>query len=355
MGGNFGLSSLKSISKDEIAAKLAREQKIDVIMTAETFIELLRRPGLGDSRWMVPVSKRARSDDWIVLEEPIPRRATTREYLTSAYEDSVYESAGRHGPSQTSKESSDLLPFQLVYTVLSLPKTSPQDGQCKVLVRSTNTLLIDDEIQRPVHLDVNLEYFYDRGVVEQCPHHRRAAWLAHKLLQTDCQLISVQVDPNSSRIVSVSEKGVAHALAGGDETMVAYGHRASGDAGNLLQLPDFDAVSHFEAVSRVIRAATTCKFSYKGGGVLCLPGRGLSSATTNTAVTVSVHQEVESDSESDAAISIRTELEKADAVFTGHEALMSCFIPWEWKGALEASEIPFTFPLKKGTEERTNE
>ena len=78
--------------------------------------------------------------------------------------------------------------------------------------------------------------------------------------------------------------------------MVAYANKASGDGGDLLRLPDFDASSHFEAAARVIRAATTCKFSGKGGGFLCLPGQGLSSATTNAATTVSVHREVEGNS-----------------------------------------------------------
>lgn len=348
---NSELSSPKSISHDDIAERLARENNVDVVMTAETFIELLRRPGLGDSRWMVPISKGAENDDRVVLEEPTPRRATSREYLTSAYEDSVYGSAWRSSPSQTNKESSDLLSFQSVYTVVSLPKSSPQDGPCKVLVRSTNKLLTDDEGQRPVHLDVHLEYFFDRGVIEQCPHHRRAMWLAHKLLQPDSLLLFVRVDPNSSRIVSVSEKSVAHALAGSDESMVSYAHQASGDARNLPHLPDFDAMSHFQAAAKVIRAATTCKFSGKGGGLLCLPGRGLSSVTTNTAVTVSVHQEADGKSTDEnvanTVINLGNQVKEADAVFTGQEALMSCFIPWEWKGDLEASQIPFTFPLKK--------
>ena len=349
--GHSELSSPNSISRDGTAARLAREHNVDVVMSAETFIELLRRPGLGDSRWMVPISKGTGNDDWVVLEEPTPRRATTREYLTSAYEDSVYGSAGRHSPSQTINEIPDVPSFQLVYTVISLPKVSPQDGRCKVLVRSTNNLLTDDKGQRPVHLDVHLEYFFDRGVVEQCPHHRRAVWLARKLLQPDCVLLFVRVDPNSSRIVSMSEKSVAHALAGGDESMVAYANQASGDARNLLHLPDFDAMPHFQAAARVIRAATTCKFSGKGGGLICLPGRGLSWATTNTAVTVSVHQELEGNSadenDLDAVINTGNEVKEADAVFTGQDALMSCFLPWEWKDDLEASQIPFTFPFSR--------
>jgi hypothetical protein len=176
-------------------------------------------------------------------------------------------------------------------------------------------------------------------------------WLARRLLKPDCVLLFVRVDPNSSRIVSVSQKSVAHALAGSDESMVAYANKASGDGGDLLRLPDFDASSHFEAAARVIRAATTCKFSGKGGGFLCLPGQGLSSATANTAVTVSVHREVDGKSTDEnvpnALINIANEVKQADAVFTGQEALMSCYIPWEWKGDLEASQIPFTFPPKK--------
>jgi len=352
-GGNSMASSIKAISQDELAAKLAREHNVDVVMPADTFGEFLRRPGQSDSRWMVPVSRGKKDDDWVVLEEPIPRQATTREYLTRAFEDSVYGSAGRLAPSETEEESSHSPSFQFVYTVISLPQSSPQDGPCKVLVRSTNALLSDDEGQRPVHLDVHLEYFYERGVVEQCPHHRRAVWLAHKLLQSDCKVISVRVDPNIPQIVSASEKSVAHALAGSDESIVAHASRANGDGGNLLNLPDFDATAHFEAAARVIRAATTCKFSGETGGLLCLPGRGLSSTTTNAALTVSVHQEGEGESSADASasdvvVNLVNEIEQADGVFTGKDALMSCFVPWEWKSDSEisTSRIPFTFPLR---------
>ena len=105
-------------------------------------------------------------------------------------------------------------------------------------------------------------------------------------------------------------------------------------------------------MERVIRAATTCKFSGNAGGLLCLPGRGLSSATTNKAVTVSVHQEVEDDAGSAAdsntaadllgIIKIGTEIEEADAVFTGQ----ACFVPWEWRDDSKMTcRIPFTFPL----------
>jgi hypothetical protein len=267
----------------------------------------------------------------------------------------VYEAAGRLGPAEANNGQAINSPSQSVYTVISLPGSSPQDVPCKVLVRSINTLLSDDaDHQRPIYLDVQLEYFHDRGLVEQFPHHRRANWLAHKLLQPDCRLLSVRVDPNTSRMVSVSEKSVAHALAGSDESsMVAHAYRVSGDGRNLLHLAEFDALTHFEAMGRVVRAATTCKFSGNLGGLLCLPGRGLSSATTNKAVTVSVHQEEEGDAgaaaDSNTAadiIKIGTEIEEADAVFTGQTALMSCFVPWEWRDDPEITRIPFTFPLR---------
>ena len=350
-------STIQPIAQDDMAARLASEHGVDAVMTADTFVELLRRPGEADSRWMVPLS-RANGDDCslVLLEEPIPRRATTREYLTKAYEESVYESAGRIGPAEANNRQTMNPPSQSVYTVISLPGSSPQDAPCKVLVRSINTLLSDDiDHQRPIYLDVHLEYFHERGLVDQIPHHRRAIWLAHKLLQPDCRLLSVRVDPNTSRMISVSEKSVAHALAGSDESsMVAHAYRASADCGNLLHLTEFDASAQFEAMERVVRASTTCKFSGNLGGLLCLPGRGLSSATTNKAVTVSVHQEVEGDAGAAAdsnttadqdLIKIGTEIEEADAVFTGQAALMSCFVPWEWRDDPEITRIPFTFPV----------
>ena len=321
-------------------------------MTADMFVELLRRPGEADSRWMVPLSRAGDDGSLVLLEEPIPRRATTREYLTKAYEESVYESAGRLGSAEANNGQAMNSPSQSVYTVISLPRSSTQDAPCKVLVRSINTLLSDDaDHQRPIYLDVHLEYFHERGLIEQNPHHRRAIWLAHKLLQPDCRLLSVRVDPNTSRMISVSEKSVAHALAGSDESsMVAHAYRSSGDCGKLLHLAEFDPFAQFEAMERVIRAATTCKFSGNAGGLLCLPGRGLSSATTNKAVTVSVHQEVEDDAGSAAdsntaadllgIIKIGTEIEEADAV-----CCMSCFVPWEWRDDPETTRIPFTFPL----------
>ena len=350
-------SSIQPIAQDDMAARLASEHGVDAVMTADTFVELLRRPGEADSRWMVPLS-RANGDDCslVLLEEPIPRRATTREYLTKAYEESVYESAGRLVSAEVNNGQEMNSLSQSVYTVISLPGSSPQDAPCKVLVRSINTLLSDDgNHQRPIYLDVHLEYFNERGLVEQIPRHRRATWLAHKLLQPDCQLMSVRVDPNTSRMISVSEKSVAHALAGSDKSsMVAHAYRASADCGNLLHLTEFDASAQFEAMERVVRASTTCKFSGNLGGLLCLPGRGLSSATTNKAVTVSVHQEVEGDAGAAAdsnttadqdLIKIGTEIEEADAVFTGQAALMSCFVPWEWRDDPEITRIPFTFPV----------
>jgi hypothetical protein len=69
---------------------------------------------------------------------------------------------------------------------------------------------------------------------------------------------------------------------------------------------------------------------------------------------VSVHQEVEGDTgaaaDSNTAadqdlIEIGTEIEEAAAVFTGQAALMSCFVPWEWRDDPEMTRIPFTFPL----------
>ena len=342
-------SSIQPIAQDDMAARLASEHGVDAVMTAGTFVELLRRPGEADSRWMVPLS-RANGDDCslVLLEEPIPRRATTREYLTKAYEESVYESAGRLVSAEVNNGQEMNSLSQSVYTVISLPGSSPQDAPCKVLVRSINTLLSDDgNHQRPIYLDVHLEYFNERGLVEQIPYRRRAIWLARKLLQPDCRLMSVRVDPNTSRMISVSEKSVAHALAGSDESsMVAHAYRASGNCGNLLHLSEFDASAQFEAMERVVRASTTCKFSGNLGGLLCLPGRGLSSITTNKAVTVSVHQEVEGDANTAVdPIKSGTEIEEADAVFTGQAALMSCFVPWEWRDDPEITRIPFTFPL----------
>ena len=69
---------------------------------------------------------------------------------------------------------------------------------------------------------------------------------------------------------------------------------------------------------------------------------------------MSVHQEVERDAGVAAdsniiadldVIEIGTEIDEADAVFTGQAALMSCFVPWEWRDNPKITRIPFTFPL----------
>mmetsp|Transcript_33431 Transcript_33431/g.67483 ORF Transcript_33431/g.67483 Transcript_33431/m.67483 type:complete len:724 (+) Transcript_33431:542-2713(+) len=343
------------ISEDAIAAKLAVEHKVDVVMTAEGFFELLTSSD-ESARWIIPTSNPSSSNNYIVMEEPIPKRATTREWLSRGYKESVFESVSCSGSLQKDRkeQTDDNGVVQEVYTLLTLPRSGLHDNVsgCKVLVRTTNSLL--DGEGRALNIGVRLEYFHEREVTEEFTHHERSVWLAQKLLQPDSRVLAVRVDPNSSHVISVSEMSVAHALAGSGG---GGAHRIGrlGGEGSMFRLPEFDAGLSFGAVADVLHAVTKLERSGECQHLLCLPGRDLLSPSTNARTTVSVHggegeassQPVEKHSVS-ICINVDDELDEANAVYTSKVALMSCYLPWEWNND-DGKQVPYTFPLPTAT------
>ena len=312
------------LHEDQTMVELATKYDAHVMTTSDTFSELLRRPGEDLTRWMVPLSSIAvtRRSKIVVAQNPIPRRATTREWLTRGYSESLFEYVC------TKDAQNRVGKVQYVYSLLNLPFSGSSNQACRVLVRSVNSLL--DDSGRPVHLHLNLEYFHERGLEEEYSHHERCKWIMHKLLQPESRVLATRVDPKTAQIVAVEEKSVAHALAGpsGQQTVAFHG------------------LAHFSTASRLLRAASRLG---NGHHILCLPGRcqaSLSASLPHAISTVTVHKAAEKGEAAidDDCIGIDIEIKEANAAFTSTSALLACYQPWEQKD--DNLQISFTFPLR---------
>mmetsp|Transcript_48687 Transcript_48687/g.73535 ORF Transcript_48687/g.73535 Transcript_48687/m.73535 type:complete len:122 (-) Transcript_48687:2053-2418(-) len=104
---------------------------------------------------------------------------------------------------------------------------------------------------------------------------------------------------------------------------------------------DFDPSAHFQAMEEVLRA--TEKMSL-GQYVMCFPGRGISSSSARTSVSLHKAACGNDDDDDENVINVGNELVEAEAVYVGEQSLRLCFRPWVWDS--EDGRIPFTFPMK---------
>lgn len=315
-------SEPKLLCEDDLAKSLAREHKVDIVMTSKSLEALFRNPDLPSGLWTVPLSFVDVGIDGlrnlvVFMEDVLPTVSTPRECLSVGIEEALIG----HFVGNDIDDDDDYIQGCNTYTLLKIPTPSKR---LKVLIRSRNYLT--DEKERPVVLLSQLEYFLDRGM-EEFTVYDRVLWLLHKIIQDDSRIIVARVNVNATSIVRLEEKTVADALIMNETNMSemyldSLGPFDEVDTSNIYSL--FYVISTILSATQLIEKAidrqyVICRES--AGNVICR-----SSGTKGNGI-FSVSKEMD---------------EKGTAVLLNPHILQSCFKRWQ----LKENIFPFTFSTK---------
>ena len=317
---------------DDLKAKsLATQHQVDAVITADAFEVLLQRPGYQTTRWCVPTScesletkniKRSHSKKThkriTFLDDPIPTSLTPRQCVS-------YGMKNEFCSKILCPSIKSLKEKQHVYTLLEIPK-STERSSLKLLVRSTN--VFNDELNHPIKLRGQLEYFPERGF-EEFTAHERAVWIMEKMIQPACRIVVARMDPNTGKLLKLEEKSAAHSLATNQS-----GYELLSVVSNISSV---DLEMHFQCVADVIIG--TMKVESTGNHMICLPGRDISSSAN---ACVSVHRALRNISKEAPVIDLFNELNEARNVFLEKRFLLNCFRRWQW----DQDRLPYTFPYR---------
>ena len=331
------VSEAIAVYEDTTGIRLAAEHGAEIFLGSEALEALLLRPGHESTRWTIPLlCTDVESRPLVVLEDPLPVRSTTREWLAKGFTAGLVETAiasARSVEEQGKKfhetRPSDV-PLQYVYTLLTFPIAYTEGRRQRplvALIRTTNT--IRDENGLPLRLRLSLEYFPERGRELSTPHES-VTWIMERMLQPECRVVLARVNPYKAEISGFEERGVAHATATSDP------------------LPHFKgAAIVLNALGRIGQDVGRAGRRIGRWNILCLPGRDVSSSSGPQAL-ISVHGEEQTQEGGGSAnveresIDIKCELAAANEVMTSRLSLMACFRLWECDG----DRLPFTFPEK---------
>ena len=373
------------LQEDEVAQTLAREHKVDVILSSSTLLTLLNRPGHALTKWMLPIASielesssssfsssiskqkpkmnhvKTTLKSVVVVEDPILGPVTPRERLEVGFERAMVwnllegRKSSKGEESTIDGERNDFCleggSTQYVYTILTLPSSTPSfpsHDACTLLVRSENEIF--DAEHNPIHVLPQLEYFPEQGK-EECSTFDRARWLLLKIIQPKCKVFVVRIDPEKANILELKEKSMAHALS---ESMDGCDRRWDFGLKESLVVTrgrdDGDLTAHLRAMMIILKGLKTIENRQKY--LLCLPGRG---DVTLADTTVSFHKAAVMGKKGEIVeiphaitslstplvVDLKNELQEADCVSLSHASLLNCFRLWEWN---HNDREPFCFP-----------
>eukprot|EP00978_Attheya_sp_CCMP212_P015076 scaffold38730_cov53-Attheya_sp.AAC.5 len=446
-----GVPQQQWMHQDERAKQLAIQHGATVVMTDRTLETLLQRRAnhnaqdtttLGCGNWMIPLTRwhsmiehktqststrtrtrgvLAKNDNAIVvMEDPLPQPSSPRESLTHGFEAAMYNHLMSPPPRNDNDNAKAASPMesqvQYVYTIVTLPpqeNAAPTAPPFRVLVRSTNCLLDENNGEAPVKLQIHLEYWKDAR--EVALGEDAARWMMYKLLQPSSRVVVARIHPQEATLLGLEEKSIAHAWTEGsttnsmglagkkdaldlqrkiqafieklpkasdkkDDTSDVHdedGTSASTSTSNkedirqalkVLQnmLDPFDPALYFKVAIDLIRSTTsmflTREETNNDWKLVCYPAiiGAASPASMTTSCwdhrAASVHEPVSSSVEKKQpkfCISLEAQLSQADAVLLTKPILLTCFRPWTWNNSVsfqnDPHRIPFTFPPKEDT------
>lgn len=314
------------LSDDLEAKRLAGEYNAQVVLTDRVMESLIKA-----SRWVLPVSQQTiqgknRSSVVVFMDDPLPSPCGPREALSFGFVDSIYG-----GLLENQRMSNDHnVPRQYNYTVLKFLGASP--SPFRVLVRS-EAFVLCEEGGGPLCMDVSLEYFPGRGM-ELIPTRDRTYWLVQKILHPNSKQILFRIDPETAKILSMEEKGIADALTSEDPAKDEKGTKSLSEFENMEEGTTSDLL--LQSLMDFCFAMTKLQHDCSRRNMICYPARYHSTGTSVlTQQVASVHQE---SVDTTGPIHVMHELDHAHQVH-----LTPSFRPWSWNH----DRMPYTFALQE--------
>lgn len=305
--------------QDLDAQRLAEEYNVQVILTERVMMSLIK-----ETKWILPLSQKKvvqsntnRSKVLVFIEDPMPTSCSSRECLSFGFIDALYGSLYDTDVPTGSR--------QYNYTLMNFWGSS----SFRVLVRSETFVL--DEDGGPLSMDVSLEYFPDRGM-ELIPVRDRTQWLVHKMLHSKAKQLLFRIDPETTKILSMEEKGVADVLTSEDPTKDEKGLDSLGDFENIENDKSPDEL--IQGMMDLCHATTKLNHDFASRNIICYPARYQCSTPVVSHQVASVHKETKDTSDVDI-------MKEMDDSFQVH--LAPTFHPWSWTH----DRIPYTFPWKE--------
>ena len=313
------LSSEELLCEDEDAKRLALEYDVQVVLTDRVAESLLK-----SSQWILPISHQELQSEGrkvaVFIENPLPSSSLSRECLSFGIGKSL-NSYVSHCQGHTKDPC-----IEFIYTVLKIVRSGT--SFFNILVRTKCFAL--NESKGPLHMDVSLEYFPERGI-EVTPVGERAQWLFQKILHPDGRQLLLRINPQTGEILNVTEKGVADAISSQDQTLQER---------NTNSLHDFELVDEtttdmlIESMMDILFASTKLAHDCEKLNVMCCPGRHELNMTATTTCVASVHKE----STQACYVDLEQEFDESKKVF-----LKPSFRRWAW----DYERAIYTFPNKE--------